>query len=127
MQMNESQLREMTARLLGEIDQVLDDEPQRAKVAAELHAALALPAGSARAALVSALASDRAVRRWVGGSRAAVHTALRSGPIAGASLPALGRHMACPAGDYDCVLESEETPAGDCPTHGVRLVPAPEP
>jgi hypothetical protein len=122
--MEEEQLRELATTLLDRLGQVEDDDNRR-QATAEIEAALALPTGEAKHALLRALRSSPATRRWV---REQTDTdaidELRVVGLLGRVTGPLGVHVVCPNGDYDKYIESAAEDPGRCPYDGRKLVRA---
>ena len=123
--MDEARLREIAAALREELDEVIEDEEQRAQVSAQLDAALKLPGGSGHAALRSALREQPQAREWVArrmlGWGSDIRVRLVPG-LPGALTDPVGVHFVCPKGDYDVFLESPTQDPGRCPNDSTRLV-----
>jgi hypothetical protein len=122
----EERLRMLAARVLEEVDHLLEAEPRSGTTAA-LRSALALPIGEARTALVSALGADRELRAWIGRQLSGERVVIRAIPMpTSARLGPLGVHVICPQQDYDRFLPSPEDDAGRCPNHGAPLISTPK-
>ena len=76
--MEESELRGLAEDLRDALPGLIDDEAERATVAADLDAALAAPPGSGRATLFAAMESEVATRPSSRRCRAGDHASRRS-------------------------------------------------
>lgn len=125
--MEEARLRELAAALREELDGVVDDDEQRARVAVKLDAALKLPEGEGHAALLGALREQPQTREWVARQMSGWESAdrVRMVPgLLGAETEPVGVHFVCPKGDFDVFVESPTQDPGRCPRDGSRLVRA---
>jgi hypothetical protein len=120
--MEESELRGLAEDLRDALPGLIDDEAERATVAAGLDAALATPPGSGRAALTAALESHATTREWLR-DRLPADTE-RAITIPGDPTAPLGTLFVCPQEDYDFVRERVNQQVPLCPVHKIALVRA---
>lgn len=117
--MDEAQLRALATELLAELEEQVADAQERSRVRLQLETALALPAGTAKDALLEALA-DPATRAWVDKRLGAGDRGIPG--MLGPQTAALGVHVVCPNRDYDRWLERPTDDPGVCPYDGLKLV-----
>jgi len=122
----EEVLRELATSLRGELEQIIGDEDERMALAAELDAALALPAGEAGLKLIATLRARPQAREWVATRIDAgePETWRMFAVPPGVIIAPLRVHVVCPRCDYDRFFVSPGEDFGRCPRHGLRLVPA---
>jgi hypothetical protein len=120
--MDESELRHLAEDLRAALPRLIDDEAERATVAAGLETALASAPGAGRAALNAALESHPKTREWLRG-RLPAETE-RSITIPGDPTAPLGTLFVCPEDDYDFVRERVNQQVPLCPVHKIPLVRA---
>jgi hypothetical protein len=124
--MDEQEMRDLTKALHDELEHVIDDGEERRRTAAEIEAALTLPEGAAKEALLTVLLARPQTRLWAAARTGADEDDLDraiSG-LPGAPTAPLGVHVICPNGDYDRYLESPTDDPGRCPYDGRKLVRA---
>jgi hypothetical protein len=117
--MDESQLRAVATELLAELPTVVPDARERGAVRQQLEAALALPEGTAKDALLDALTAP-ATRAWAD-ERLGDDDRGFVGPLGPQTAP-LGVHVVCPNRDFDRWLERPTDDPGVCPHDGLALV-----
>ena len=120
--MDESELRWLAEELRAALPGLIDDDAERATVAAGLDTALATPPGSGRAALTAALESHAKTREWL--RNRLPPEAQRSITIPGDPTAPLGTLFICPQEDYDFVRERVNQQVPLCPVHKIALVRA---
>ncbi|GDY33937.1 hypothetical protein [Gandjariella thermophila] len=122
--MDETTLRELTARLLTELPDLIPNPDERTPVAEAITTALADQADG-RLPLLQALASHPATRRWMREHDASAEDVLRtvtsSVDVLGTPNAQLGLYYVCPERDHDEVLLAIPEQPPLCPTHGVRM------
>jgi hypothetical protein len=118
--MEESELRGLAEDLRDALPGLIDDEAERATVAADLDAALAAPPGSGRATLFAAMESHARTRKWLRDRAPA--DAERAITLPGDPTAPLGTLYVCPHEDYDFVRERVGQQVPLCPVHKIALV-----
>ena len=113
--MDEIELRQLAEEARGELPQLIPDEGQRARADIQLAQALNEPPGKAKSALMSALRSHEAIRRWVAADTD------RMVSLAGDVTSSLGVLFVCPRKDYTLVREAPAEEVLLCPNDGSVL------
>jgi hypothetical protein len=113
--MDEAELRRRAEEVRRDLAELIPDPGERARVAGELARALGEPPGSARPALMEALRSHEAVRRWMAGD-----TDRMVGPL-GDVTSSIGVLYVCPQKNYAVVREVPSDEVVLCPKDGSVL------
>jgi hypothetical protein len=117
--MDEATLRRLALELL---DSPRAEIPpaERGGVADAITAALAVPEGAARAALIDALSAHPVTRRWMR-EHGATEDEVR-GSLAGLSTTPVGLYYVCPKEDEDTILLSVPAQPPRCTIHGLPMI-----
>jgi hypothetical protein len=113
--MEESELRQLAEEARRRLAELIADEDERRQADGDLARALSEPPGSAQAALLEALRSHEAIRRWVAADPERVG-------LLGEVTEPVGVLYVCPRKDYTVVRETPPERDLRCPIDGTVLV-----
>lgn len=113
--MDENELRRLAEEARRDLAELIPDEHERARIGSYLTRALEEPPGNAKPALMEALRSHEAIRRWVAADTDRFVSQL------GDVMPPVGVLYACPEKNYAIVLEVPPNEVLLCPKDGSVL------
>jgi hypothetical protein len=113
--MDENELRRRAQEARRELAELIPDERERVRVDSQLAQALNEPPGNAKPALMAALRSHEAIRRWIAADTDRVFS------LAGDVTSSVGVLFVCPKKDYTVVREAPTEEVLVCPKDGSVL------
>ena len=113
--MDENELRRLAEQARRELAHLIPDKAERARADSQLAQALNEPPGTAKLALMGALRSHEAIRRWIAADTDRIVS------LSGDVTSSLGVLFACPKKDYTLVLEAPTEEMLLCPNDGSVL------
>jgi hypothetical protein len=113
--MEENELRQLAEEARGRLSELIPDEDERRQADGDLARALNEPPASAKPALMEALTSNEAIRRWI-----AADTDRIVGQLGDPTQP-IGVLYVCPRKDYTVALETLVDGDLRCPNDGSVL------